>query len=179
MTMSRVSLAILGLCLVTACGPKTGAGAAAGGAASTGAAPTSGPDRVIDFSDLPRPRAGLWQKAIDDGDGKPASDTSCLSGKTPTMKMPAGCAQFSIKRTFLGAIVMDMSCTMPQVSMVSHAVATGDFQTHMTSDMTMTMTETGKPPRTTKMHIESKYLGPCAPGQTPDDAPDTSAAPPG
>ncbi|MFI4936315.1 MAG: DUF3617 domain-containing protein [Caulobacterales bacterium] len=164
-----MALAMAGLCLVTACGPKGGNTAAAGGAAVTGGAPASGPDQVVNFSDLPHPRAGLWQETLDNGDGKPATTTSCLSGKTPSVKMPKDCSQFTIKRTFLGAYLIDMNCAMPEFTMVSHAEATGDFQTSMSSDMTMTMTPKGQAPRTTKMHVESHFIGPCAPGQTPDD----------
>ena len=114
-----------------------------------GGAATSGPDVEINMSDLPHPKPGLWQNVIDDGDGKPDTITSCLSGKTPTMpKMPAGCSQFSIKRTFLGHIVMDMNCTTPQFTMVMHSEATGDFQSNMSSDATMTMSGPNMPAKT-------------------------------
>jgi hypothetical protein len=113
---------------------------------------------------------------IDDGDGKPDTTTTCLSGKTPTMpKMPAGCSQFSIKRTFLGHIAMDMNCATPEFTMVMHSEATGDFQNNMSSDATMTMSTKQMAARTTKMHSEAHYLGPCAPGQTPDDADSSNA----
>src|SRR5580698_3717346 len=95
---SIAAVALAGLALLAACGPKGG-----GNAAASGGAPVSGPDVQITLSDLPHPRAGLWQNVIDDGDGKPATTTSCLSGKTPAMpKMPTGCSQLNIKRTFLG-----------------------------------------------------------------------------
>jgi hypothetical protein len=172
-------LALSALSLLAACGPKAGgnASASAGGATAAGGAPTSGPDVQINLSDLPRPRAGLWQNVIDDGDGKPDTITSCLSGKVPTMpKMPAGCSQFSIKRTFLGRIVMDMNCTTPQFTLVMHSEATGDLQNNMSSDATMTMSGPNMPAKNTKMHTEAHYIGPCALGQAPDDAPDSNAA---
>jgi hypothetical protein len=174
--MKPTSAAVLALAtfsLLAACGPKAGGNATA----SAGGAATSGPDVQINMSDLPHPKAGMWQNVIDDGDGKPATMTSCLSGKTPTMpKMPAGCSQFSMKRTFLGHIVMDMNCTTPQFTMVMHSEATGDFQSNMSSDATMTMSEPNMPARTTKMHTEAHYVGPCAPGETPDDIVDSNAA---
>ncbi|HEY2710201.1 MAG TPA: DUF3617 family protein [Caulobacteraceae bacterium] len=174
------AIAIAGLCFVTACGPKAGGNAAAGGTTTAaGGAQASGPDQVISFADLPRPKAGLWQQTMDDGDGHPASTTSCLSGKNPNVKMPKSCTQFTITRTFLGAIKMHMNCSSPEFSMVSDAVATGDMQSSMTSDMTMTVTMQGQPPKTSKMHIDAKYMGPCAPGQTPDDADDDNATAPG
>jgi len=171
------AVALAGLSLLAACGPKGGGNATAGaGAPAAGGAAASGPDVQINLSDLPHPRAGLWQNTIDDGDGKPATTTSCLSGKTPTMpKMPAGCTQFSIKRTFLGHIVMDMNCATPEFTMVMHSEAQGDFQSSMSSDATMTMSSKQMAARTTKMHSEAHYLGPCAPGQTPDDVDDSNA----
>ena len=168
------AVALAALSLLAACGPKGGGNATASG--GTGGAPASGPDVQINLSDLPRQRAGLWKTVLDDGDGKPADMTSCLSGKIPAMpKMPAGCSQFTIKKTFLGAYVMDMNCTTPDFTMVAHSVATGDFQTHMAADMTMTMSNKQAPSRTTKMHTEATYMGPCAPGQKFDDEDDSNA----
>ena len=176
----RTTAALAAVALLAGCGPKGGgaATAPAGGGPSAGGAPAaSGPDVQISLSDLPRPKAGLWQNVIDDGDGKPDTVTSCLSGRIPAMpKTPRGCSQFSIKRTFLGHIVMDMNCATPEFKMVMHSEATGDFQNSMSSDATMTMSGPHVPARTTKIHTEARYLGPCAPGQTPDDAPDSNAA---
>ncbi len=179
MSLSRTAIAIAGLCLLAACGPKPGGNAAAGSASAGGAAggaTAGGPDQVLNFSDLPHPKAGLWQETMDDGDGKPSNETMCLSGKVPNVKMPKGCSQFTLKRTFMGAIVMDMNCAEPEFTMVSHGQITGDMQSQMSSDMTMTMTMKGQPARTTKMHTEAHYLGPCAPGQKPDDESDAGAA---
>jgi hypothetical protein len=167
------AVAFATLALLAACGPKAGGNAAA---SAGGGAAASGPDVQLNFSDLPRPRAGLWQTVIDEGDGKPNSMTSCLSGKVPSMpKMPPGCSQFSVKRTFLGHIVMDMNCATPEFTMVMHSEATGDFQTSMSSDATMTMSSKQMAPKTTKMHSEAHYMGPCAPGQKPDDEVDANA----
>jgi hypothetical protein len=178
MHISRTAVVIAGLCVLAACGPKPGGNAAAGGAANSaagggGASTTAsaGGDggQTVDFSALPHPRGGLWQETLDDGDGKPSVTTSCLSGKTPVMKVPKDCSQFTFKKTLLGAYVMDMACTMDGGSMSAHAEMNGDFQNAMTSDMTMNINITGQPARVMKMHTDLKYLGPCAPGQTPDD----------
>jgi hypothetical protein len=167
------AVALAALSLLTACGPKGGNATAAGG---SGAA-ASGPDVQINLSDLPRQKAGLWQTVIDDGDGKPATMTTCNSGKAPVMpKMPAGCSQFSIKRSFLGHYIMDMNCTTPEFTMVMHSEATGDFQNHMSSDATMTMSTKQMPAKTSKIHTEASYVGPCAPGQAPDDMVDSNTA---
>ena len=180
LNVSWAALAVVSLCLVAACGPNADRNKAAGGPATSAAAPTSGPDQVINVSDLPHLKGGLWQMALNNGAGRPATSTSCLSGKTSAMKMPKECAQFTIKRTFLGAIVMDMSCATPDYTMVMHMEGTGDFQRSMASDTTMTMTMKGQPaPRVTKTHVDAHYIGPCSPGQKPDDAPDTSSSAPG
>jgi hypothetical protein len=169
------AVALAALSLVAACGPKGGGNATASGG-GPGASGASGPDVQINLADLPRPKAGLWQNVIDNGDGKPDTTTSCLSGKAPAMpKMPAGCSQFSIKRTFLGHVVMDMNCTTPQFTMVMHSEATGDFQSNMSSDATMTMSTPQMAAKTSKLHTEAHYLGPCPPGQAPDDMVDSNA----
>jgi hypothetical protein len=173
-TASAVALAALAL--LGACGPKGGGSAAANGAAAAGgapgaAAPASGPDVAVDIANMPHQRAGLWKTVRDDGDGKPDTSTSCLSGNAPAVpKMPAECKQFSLKRTFLGAYVMDMNCATSEYSMTAHAEVSGDFQSHMVGDSTMNMTMKGMAPRTIKMHNDSTWIGPCAPGQQPDDA---------
>jgi hypothetical protein len=170
------AVALAAFSLLAACGPKGGGNAtASSGAPAIGGAPASGPDVQITMADLPRPRAGLWQNTLDDGDGKPTTMTTCYSGKTPNMpKMPQGCSQLSLKRGFLGAITMDMNCATPDFNMVMHSTVTGDFQNTMSSDAVMTMSMKGSPAKTSKMHSEAHYVGPCAPGQTPDDAPDTN-----
>jgi hypothetical protein len=169
-TFPAVALTIASLALLTACGQKGGGGnAAAPGTAQSGGAAASGPDVEIKMSDLPHPRAGLWKIVTDDGDGKPATMSICRSGKMPEMpKMPAGCSKFVIKKTFLGAYVVDMDCKTPNFSMTAHSTVTGDFQTHAAGDSDMTMQIKGQPAKTMKMHMEETWSGPCAPGQTPD-----------
>jgi hypothetical protein len=168
--LPAAALTLAAITLLTACGQKAGGNAAAGGSPAAGGA-TSGPDVDIQMADLPKPRAGLWKVTMDNGDGKPDTNTVCRSGKQPTMpKMPAGCSKFTIKRTFLGAYVMDMDCKTPDFSMTAHSTVTGDFQTHASGDSNMTMTMAGKPTQTIKMHTEETWVGPCAPGQAPIDA---------
>jgi hypothetical protein len=163
-----VSLIALGAC-------SKGGGASSGQAAAGGgggaASPASGPDTVITEADLPRMKAGKWQK-VESGEGdKPSTDTYCESGKPIQMQRgnPKECSKFEIKKTFLGGIVMNMTCSTPQYSMTAHATASGDFNSHWSGDVEMTMTAAGKPPMTTRFHTESTYLGPCDPGQKPDD----------
>jgi hypothetical protein len=84
--------------------------------------------------------------------------------------MPEGCSPLTIKRTFLGGYVMDVSCKTAEYSMTSHSTLTGDFQSHVAADGVLTMqTKQMAAPQTTKTHTEETWTGPCAPGQTPDD----------
>jgi hypothetical protein len=167
---SATVAAVAAFTLLAACSPKGGSGStSASGAAAAGAA-ASGPDVQIDPSNMPRQRAGLWKTVLDDGDGKPDVTTTCMSGNTPAVpKMPDGCKQFTLKKTFLGAYVMDMSCTTADYSMTAHAVVTGDVQTHLTGDSIMTMSIKQQPTKTIKMHTDATWIGACPPGETPDD----------
>ncbi|HWE47401.1 MAG TPA: DUF3617 family protein [Caulobacteraceae bacterium] len=174
--LPAAAMTFAALSLLAACSPKGGGNAASGGAGSPAAGgATSGPDVEVKMSDFPRPRAGLWKIVMDSGEGKPNTFTSCHSGKQPEIpKMPKGCDQLSIKRKFLGGYVMDMACKTPEYSMNMHATVTGDFQTHASGDSVTTMSMGGKPPQTMKMHTDETWVGPCAPGQKPDDAGETS-----
>lgn len=166
--MSACAMALL----LAACSPKGGgAGAGASGFPAPGAPAAAGPEVPVDLANMPRQRAGLWKSVLDEGDGKPVTSTTCLSGHAPAVpKMPAGCGPFTIKRTIMGAYVMDLSCATAAYTMVMHQVASGDFQTHVSGDSTMTMSgKQGTASRTMKMHNDMTWVGPCAPGQAPDD----------
>ncbi|MEJ0064269.1 MAG: DUF3617 family protein [Caulobacteraceae bacterium] len=176
------AVAIATFCLLASCGPKAGGNAAAAARRPQRLEPR--PARlppaartwrsISPTCRIPRPGSGRTRSTT--GTASPPPTTSCLSGKMPTMpKMPPGCSQFSIKRTFLGHIVMDMNCATPDFTMIMHSEAQGDFQNSMSSDATMTMSTKQMAPRTTKMHSEAHYLGPCAPGQQPDDADESNA----
>lgn len=172
------------LCVLAACGQTGGGNAASNGAggghASAGggpaAAPAAGGGEVVDMSAMPSPRAGLWRVTLDDGDGAPTTDTHCYSGRVPVVKKPPNCSQFTVQRTLTGGFVMDMHCGDAEVTVVSHAEMSGDFQSHAIGDQTLTMTAQGQPPRTIKTHTDMTYVGACAPGQQPEDAADTNAA---
>ncbi|HUO12141.1 MAG TPA: DUF3617 family protein [Caulobacteraceae bacterium] len=171
-TATVIGLSVL--CFVAACGkPVERAGAVGPGAAK---APANGPDAPLAYADLPRLKPGLWRTTTDSGEGPPDTSSSCLSGRAPVVaKIPDGCAQPSIKRTFTGEIVVDASCKTAHFSMIGHTVSRGDFQSHVTTDSETTMTIGRQPPRTSKLHIDSRWVGPCPPGRKPDDAPDSDA----
>jgi hypothetical protein len=171
------AVALAAVSLLAACGPKGGNATAAaggvptaGGAPAVAAAPAGGPDVQINIADLPHYRGGLWRNVIDTGDGKPITITSCLSGKALAMPhLPPCFNQFSVKRTFQGAYVIDSTCESSMFTMVTHTVLTGDFQTNVSSDGATTTTTKQAAPEVSKLHTQASYLGPCAPGQTPED----------
>ena len=173
------AVAVVGL--LAACGQKGGAAGPPGQAAAPTAQPGGGADVQLNFADLPKPRAGLWRTTIDNGQGHVVTDTHCLSGQQPNIsrepnlgKPGSPCSQFTIKKTFLGAIVVDANCSNGAFTMTSHAVATGDFSTNMSSDSQMTMAGPNLPSRTVKVHSEAHWLGPCPPGQSPSDEPSSA-----
>ncbi|MGH7022338.1 MAG: DUF3617 domain-containing protein, partial [Caulobacteraceae bacterium] len=153
--------------------------ASASGAAPAGpgaAAQAAGGDQTIDTSALPKPRAGLWQNVVDDGDGHPATMSICRSGNLPSVTRPKNCTQVSFKRTITGQIVADIDCgsTNRGLHITMHSVTSGDLQSHAVADMTMTMQMKGQPARVTKTHTESRYVGPCPAGMKPDVVEDSS-----
>jgi hypothetical protein len=166
------AVALAAVSLLAACAPKGGgnAPAAASGAPTAGATPSSGPAVQVNIADLPHYRGGFWRNDIDTGDGRPISITNCLSGRASVMPhLPPCFKQFSVKRTFAGAYVIDSTCESSLFTMVTHTVLTGDFQTNVSSDGATTTTTKQAAPEVSKLHTRASYLGPCAPGQTPED----------
>jgi len=166
------AVALAALSLLAACGPKGGGNATASASGPAASAAASGPDVSITMADLPRPKAGLWQSTIDDGDGKPSSKTTCYSGKAPNMpKMPPGCSQLSIKRTFLGAIVMDMNCATPDFTMVMHSTVTGDFQNKHVVRRGHDHVDEADAAQDLQDALRGPLSRPCAPGRSPTTHP--------
>jgi len=165
------AVAFAAVSLLAACGPSGGGNATAtGGAPAVAPAPASGPDAQISAADLPHFRSGLWRNVIDTGDGKPISIDNCLSGTASAMPhLPPCFKQFSVKRTSQGAYVIDSTCESSLFTMATHTVLTGDFQTNLSSDAALTTTTKGTAPEVSQTHTQASYLGPCAPGQKPDD----------
>lgn len=162
--------AIVAAILLAGCGPQGSGAATAAKATAAPAAAAGGPDVQVALADMPRLKAGLWKSTIDTGDGKPGSLTSCVSGESPAVQhLPPCFKQLDIKRTFQGAYVVDSTCATPDFTMTSHAVMTGDFQSTMSSSATTTTTTPGTPPKIARTRMDSRYVGPCAPGQPPDD----------
>jgi hypothetical protein len=163
MTATRwTGLATVGLIAVAACSPQGGGNGTSGGAAG-------GPDTTITLADLPHVKAGYWER-VDSSNGQaPTTSHFCDTGKPIDLtSVTKNCSTFTIKRTFLGALVTDASCASGPVSSTMHMTISGDFNSSYTSDGQMTITMQGKPPQSFAMHAVTRYLGVCPPGQSAD-----------
>jgi hypothetical protein len=174
---SRLGLVAVSLLALAACSKggdtKSAAGAAASGGAPAAASPATGPDTAITEADLPHIKAGKWQKVETDETGKTETSTYCESGKPIRMAKPPKeqCARYELKRTFLGGLVMDMQCGDPkQYQMTAHASASGDFNSHMVTDLDMKVEVPGRPPVVSKIHTDATYVGACDAGDKGGDA---------
>jgi hypothetical protein len=166
MTISRTLLCLAaGAALLAACSkPATNQAAAGGGSAP---AARSGPDVTITEADLPHLKAGLWSTtSTTPGDkGPPEASTHCETGETiKPQELGKHCSQFSIKRTFLGAIVIDASCGQNGVTSTMHMTFKGDFNSSVSGDSQVSMSMPGQPAHTFATHTESHYVGPCPAG---------------
>ncbi|HEY1752203.1 MAG TPA: hypothetical protein VGG29_13155 [Caulobacteraceae bacterium] len=174
MRRTVVVAAAAGLMMAAACSQGGGSGntAATNGAGGAGQAakPASGPDIVISAADMPHVKAGYWAR-VETTNGQGAQVThSCESGKPVDFgKTPKECSSFALKRTFLGAIVLDGACKSGPVSSTMHVTISGDFDSHYVTDGAATITMEGRPPTSFATHTEAKYLGPCPPGVKPED----------
>lgn len=152
--------------LLAACSKPAGPAGSAQAAAS--AAPASGPDTVISENDLPHPKGGEWLLTVSADGSPPVSHRDCESGERIDVKpkdMGKNCSQFSLKRTFLGALVMDATCTTGPVSYSFHLNVHGDFNNNYVTDSTGSVTMQGQPTRSFTSHTEAHYLGPCTGGE--------------
>lgn len=164
-------LAVVVAALLASCAPKTAGNAAAGGAQgqAAGGGPASGPDVVIQASDLPKPKVGYWQIVEADDKGHSSTSQHCETGKPVDFsQMGKGCSQFTIKRTFLGDIVMDASCNEGGYATTMHITAHGDFNSSYTVDGEGSVSIPNRPVDTFKTHTEARYVGACPPGSADD-----------
>lgn len=168
--------AALGLIAMAGCskggGQATNTASAAGaGGAPAAAAPASGPDTAITAADMPHLKAGYWETVSTTSGEAPETHHFCSSGKpfTPPKSEHAGCAAYSLKRTFLGAIVVDTDCAEGPVASKMHMTVSGDFNSAFTTDAQASITMQGKPATTFTTHSVTRYLGACPAGETPED----------
>ena len=111
---------------------------------------------------LPHPKAGLWQWSSQAAGQKQL----CLSGQllTPLAARP-GCPILRQIRTASGAYVVEAKCQAGQVSR-TWAKSAGDYGRAFSIDVIIDDSHGD-----ISDHADYRYLGPCAPGQRPDDAP--------
>ena len=111
---------------------------------------------------LPHPRPGLWKWSSHAGGQKQL----CLSGQLlAALAARPGCPISREIRTAGGAYVVEAKCANSPVSR-TWAKAAGDYNKAFTLDVAINdnrgdITD----------HADYRYLGPCAPGQHPDDQP--------
>lgn len=118
----------------------------------------------------PNVRPGHWKQV--GGDDYDAAEPlqMCLSGRAIGVAGALSHCPNARTTTTATSITIDAACQVRRAQMSLHGVASGDFQTHYSADMTLTITPPapGKPMQMRK-HGEYRWVGPCAPGETPDD----------
>ena len=179
MTISKPAAAAALCLLLIACSKGGGGGGSAASSAGPApapaggqaAAPASAPDTAINPADLPRQKAGYWERVESSDGGAPSTSHFCSSGKaiSPQAQMSKGCSKLSFKRSITGSVVIDAACAQGPASSEMHMVVSGDFNSHYVTDAKATIAMQGQPPHSFTSHTETRYLGPCPSGETPED----------
>ena len=131
--------------------------------------------------DMPQRKAGLWELTMNfDGGRLPVQTMKhCIDAETDKlMNSPAGsmgreqCTQSNVQRVG-STIVVDSTCKFANVTNVSHAVISGDFNSAYTVKVS-TRREGGGAvaqaiPAQTSMTIDARWAGPCQGDQKPGD----------
>ena len=168
-TCIAASLAVLAAC------SKAPSAGGAGQASTTAAAPAQAPAPSL-FS-RPHPKAGLWRMAMsnDTGPGVNFTGEVCIDANTEQSAFQAGprakpkdCADPKIGPAPGGGIAFDTTCQSSGRTLTSHVVASGDFNSAYSMDVTSSMDPPpqGVPPQM-HMHMQATWLGACKPGQAP------------
>jgi hypothetical protein len=169
MTFTRTAVVLLaGAGLLAACSQPGGNTAASSSAAAASATLATGPDVAINEADLPHPKLGMWVVTSSFNGRPPHVDHNCtkvdqsINLRKNLSRIGQVCSVFTLKRTFLGAYVLDATCGARGVSSTIHDVIHGDFTGgSYTTDTTAHMTLAGRPPMDFTTHSEAKWLGPC------------------
>jgi hypothetical protein len=113
---------------------------------------------AVDVEALPHPKPGLWQWTSHWGGQK----RLCLSGQVLTaLAARPGCPVTRQVRLASGAFVVEARCQVGGRTRTS-ALAHGDYASAFALDTVIDGASD---------HADYRYLGPCAPGQKPDDLP--------
>lgn len=133
--------------------------------------------------DLPARKPGLWEMSMifEGRQLPPMVSQHCIDAETDKMMNAMGsqmskdmCEQKDIRQVGT-TLVVDSVCKFGGGTSTSHSVMSGDFNSAYTVDVE-TKREGGSammgpsgPGGVSKMHIASKWLGPCKAGQRPGD----------
>lgn len=156
-----------------ACSPKGDQGSAPAAPSAAGA--VAGAKAAL-TGQPPKPKVGVWETTMNMGGAAPMKvssqvciDAAMLSGdawlKNNQKSGSAPDCQQTVQGTLSGYTV-DSVCKMAGRTMITHGVASGDFNTAYVMDMTTRMDPSppGRPAET-RMQISARYLGPCPAGQ--------------
>ena len=125
--------------------------------AACGAA-SSDSGAAVATSALPHPKPGLWLWAS----GATGVKRLCLSGQVlGVLEARPGCPVIRQVVTREGVYIVESRCAGGAVSRI-YAKAYGDYDRDFSTDVVVADVSD---------HAEYRYLGPCPPGQSPDDAP--------
>jgi hypothetical protein len=124
--------------------------------------PPREPGTPVSAAALPHPKPGLWSWSSQAGGAK----RLCLSGQLlSALAARPDCPVTRQIRTDAGAYVVEASCRTGQVGR-TWAKSSGDYARAFTVDIVIEDARGD-----VADHANYRYLGPCAPGQHPDDAP--------
>jgi hypothetical protein len=147
----RVLRAIIGVAALSAALSACGSGS-----------PPDEPGTPVAAAALPHPKAGLWRWSSQAGGQKQL----CLSGQLlPVLAERPGCPVNRRIRAAGGAFVVEARCQDGPVRR-TWARSAGDYANAFAVDIRVDDTRGD-----VADHAEYRYLGPCAPGQHPDDQP--------
>jgi hypothetical protein len=172
----RVTIvAIAGLAALTACSKAPSAGGSTSASASAPAAPAAPPAPAL-FS-RPHPKPGLWEMVMtnDAGPGMDFTFQRCISAKTEDSAFQGGGPRGMSKSCGGppkmspapgGGVAMDATCKTGGRTITTHMVATGDFNSAYTLDMSSHM-DPAAPGVGNDIHtqVKARWLGPCKSGE--------------
>jgi hypothetical protein len=138
-------------------------------------APPAASAPVLQFQ-RPHPRLGLWSMTVstDRVPGFALAGEICIDASTERSAFePASrsrsrnCSEPRFSPNPGGGVSIDGACEVNGRSIVSHAVATGDFSTRYTLDVTTRMDPPLPGGLGEHTRMQARWIGPCAEGQRP------------
>ena len=168
--------AMFGLAALAACSKSPPAAPAASAESAPAAALAAKLPSPAALFAKPQRKPGLWQvsMSMSSGRGMHFGGEICVDAETdkassfadsPVSSKSCSGGQF---RPTAGGVEFDSTCKLEDRTVTSHGMATGDFSSSYTVDVTSHM----DPPLPgmngdSKTHMEAHWLGPCKPGQVP------------